>query len=180
MASPINKLLVVGAALSGLAALMHLACLVLGAPLFRLLGAGEQMAQLHSAGHWYPTVVTLVIAGVLTAWSAYALSGAGVIRRLPLPRTVLSAITAIYIIRGVAFVPVMAYFPGNSVTFWVVSSSICLLIGMSTLWVFGNRGAGCLAARPNNAFKPKPLRYAKHMAGTACHVLCSTTRLGLT
>ena len=33
---------------------------------------------------------------------------------------------------------------------------------------------------PNNAFKPKPLRYAKHMAGTACHVLSSTTRLGLT
>ena len=34
--------------------------------------------------------------------------------------------------------------------------------------------------RPNNAFKPKPLRSANHMAGTACHVLRSTTRLGLT
>ena len=76
MASPTNKLLVLGAALSGLAALMHLACLAVGAPLFRLLGAGEQMAQLYLAGHWYPTVVTLVIAGVLAAWSAYALSGA--------------------------------------------------------------------------------------------------------
>ena len=32
---------------------------------------------------------------------------------------------------------------------------------------------------PNNALKPKPLRYAKHMAGTACHVFRSTTRLGL-
>ena len=130
MASSTNKLLVVGAALSGLAALMHLACLVVGAPLFRLLGAGEQMAQLHLAGHWYPTVVTLVIAGVLAAWSAYALSGAGVIRKLPLRRTALCAITAIYIVRGVAFAPVMAYFPGNSMTFWVVSSSICLLIGI--------------------------------------------------
>ena len=34
--------------------------------------------------------------------------------------------------------------------------------------------------RPNDSFKPTPLRYAKHMAGTACHVLCSTTRRGLT
>ena len=76
MASSTNKILVVGATLSGLAALMHLACLVVGAPLFRLLGAGEQMAQLHLAGHWYPTVVTLVIAGALATWSAYALSGA--------------------------------------------------------------------------------------------------------
>jgi hypothetical protein len=130
MASPTNKLLVVGAALSGIAALMHLACLALGAPLFRLLGAGEQMAQMHLAGHWYPTVVTLVIAGVLASWSAYALSGAGVIRKLPLRRTALTAITAIYIVRGAAFLPVMAYFPGNSMTFWVVSSSICLLIGI--------------------------------------------------
>src|SRR5690606_34385770 len=92
--------------------------------------AGEQMAQLHLAGHWYPTVVTLAIAGVLAAWSAYALSGAGVIRKLPLLRTALSAITAIYLFRGFAFVPLMAYFPGNSTTFWLVSSSICLLIGM--------------------------------------------------
>ena len=130
MASSTNKLLVVGAALSGIAALMHLACLVIGAPLFRLLGAGEQMAQLHLAGHWFPTIVTLTVAGVLVAWSAYALSGAGVIRRLPLLRTALFAITAIYMVRGVAFVPAMAYFPGNSITFWVVSSSICLLIGV--------------------------------------------------
>src|SRR5690606_15079900 len=34
--------------------------------------------------------------------------------------------------------------------------------------------------RPNKSFKPKPLRYANHMADTACHVLRSTTRLGLT
>ena len=34
--------------------------------------------------------------------------------------------------------------------------------------------------RPNNSFKPTPLRYAKHMAGTACHVLHSTTQRGLT
>jgi len=130
MVNPPNKLLVTGAVLSGLAALLHLACLVFGAPLFRLMGAGEQMAQLHQAGHWYPVVVTLVIAGVLTGWSAYALSGAGLIRKLPLLRTALSAITAVYIIRGIAFVPAMAYFPGNSITFWAISSSICLLVGI--------------------------------------------------
>ncbi|MET0290269.1 MAG: hypothetical protein ABW178_11630 [Pseudoxanthomonas sp.] len=124
-----NRLLAIGAAMSGFAALMHLACIVVGAPLFRLLGAGEHMAQMHLAGQWYPTIVTLVIACVLTAWSLYALSGAGLIRRLPLRRTVLSAITALYLTRGLAFAPAMAYFPGNSTTFWMVSSSICLLIG---------------------------------------------------
>lgn len=130
MDSPTNKLLIAGGALSGLAALAHLACLMVGAPLFRLMGAGEQMAQLHATGHWYPTVVTLAVATVLAIWSAYALSAAGVLRTLPLRRTVLVVITAVYIVRGVAFAPAAAYFPGNSATFWVVSSSICLAIGL--------------------------------------------------
>ncbi|NIJ93506.1 hypothetical protein FHT12_002203 [Xanthomonas campestris] len=117
MEGPTNKLLIVGGALSGAAALIHLACLVVGAPLFRLLGAGEQMAQLHAEGSWYPTVVTLAIAAVLATWGAYALSAADVFRPFPLRRTVLTAVTGIYIVRGVAFVPVMAYFPGNNLTF---------------------------------------------------------------
>src|SRR3546814_9565700 len=39
------------------------------------------------------------------------------------------------------------------------------------------RGVGL---RPNNSFKPKPLRYTKGMAGKACHAFGSTTRFGLT
>ncbi len=38
----------------------------------------------------------------------------------------------------------------------------------------------CPELRPNSSFKPKPLRSTNHMAGTACHVLGSTTQLGLT
>src|SRR5690606_14863051 len=36
----------------------------------------------------------------------------------------------------------------------------------------GCRGSGASAGRrrPNKSFKPNPLRYAKHMAGKACHV----------
>ncbi len=129
MANAGSKLLAVGAALSAQAALLHLACLWGGAPMFRLMGAGERMAQSYEAGHWYPRVVTLAIAGVLSVWSLYAFAGAGLIRKLPLQRSALCAITGVYIVRGIAFVPLMAYFPGNSVAFWVISSSICLLIG---------------------------------------------------
>src|SRR5690606_18476605 len=38
----------------------------------------------------------------------------------------------------------------------------------------------CTRVAPNKSFKPKPLRYANHMADKACHVLRSTARLGLT
>ena len=125
-----NHLLVFGASLSALAALAHLGCIVFGGAWFRALGAGERMAQLADAGHWYPPVITVAIASVLLSWALYALSGAGVIRRLPLLRTVLCGITAVYLLRGVAFIPLMPLFPGNSATFWVVSSAICLVFGL--------------------------------------------------
>lgn len=130
MERTLNRFLVAGAALGVLAALLHLGCIVFGAPWYRFLGAGERMAQLDLAGHWYPPAATLAIAAMLLVWSAYALSGAGAIRRLPLTRLALCAITGVYLLRGVAFVPLMAYFPGNSTTFWFWSSAICLVFGL--------------------------------------------------
>ena len=135
-----NPFLIAGAALSALAAFLHLGCIAFGAPWYRLLGAGERMAQMDLAGHWYPTFASLVITLILLVWSLYALSGAGVIRRLPLTRLVLSSITGVYLLRAVAFAPLMAYFPGNSMVFWFWSSAICLvfgvihLIGLRQVW----------------------------------------------
>lgn len=140
MRKVINPFLVAGGTLSAIAALLHLGCIVFGAPWYRAFGAGERMAQMAEAGHWYPSVAALVIASVLMVWSLYAYSGAGVIPRLPFLRWVLCAITGVYILRGLAFVVIVPYFPGNSVTFWIVSSAICLaigivhLVGVKTAW----------------------------------------------
>lgn len=125
-----DPFLLAGALFTAVAAVAHLGCIVFGAPWYRFLGAGEQMAKLDLADHWYPTVASLVIAGVLFIWSAYALSGAGLIRRLPLQRFVLVVVTGIFLLRGIGFYFLMPYFPGNTPTFWAVSSGICLVIGI--------------------------------------------------
>jgi hypothetical protein len=125
-----NTFLITGAALSALAALLHAGCILFGASWYRFFGAGERMARMAAAGHWYPTVITAGIAAVLTCWSLYALSGAGVVRRLPLVRPALCVITAIYLLRAVASAPFHTYFPGNSAAFWLWSSAICLVIGL--------------------------------------------------
>lgn len=125
-----NPWLVLGAAATALAALAHLACIAIGPSAYRVMGAGPRMAELAAAGHWYPPVITVVIAGMLFVWSAYALAGAGVVRRLPLQRTVLVAITAVFLLRGFARPVLEPYFPGNSDTFWFWSSAICLAIGL--------------------------------------------------
>jgi hypothetical protein len=87
------------------------------------------MARMAEQGLWYPIIVTSGIVLILFTWSLYALSGAGVIKRLPLSRLALITITAIFLLRGVSFVGLMPVFPENSLTFWLVSSAICLLIG---------------------------------------------------
>jgi hypothetical protein len=124
-----SQALIVGAALSGAAALAHLACILLGAPAYRFLGAGERMARAVEAGQLRPTLVTLAVSSVLLLWSAYALSGAGVIGSLPLTRLALVAISAVYLARAVAFPLLKPAFPENTRMFWWVSSGICGVIG---------------------------------------------------
>lgn len=129
MATTANPFLLIGAALSATAALAHLACIAFGPSWYRAMGAGEQMARMAAEGRWYPTVVTLAISALLAVWSLYALSGAGVIARLPLLRTALCLITAVYLLRAFAAPLLRPAFPGNSTTFWIASSAICLLLG---------------------------------------------------
>lgn len=130
MATTHNPFLLVASGMSAFAALLHLGCIAAGPAGYRFLGAGEGMAQMASVGHWYPTAITLAIAGILLVWSLYALSGAGIVRRLPLLRLALLVITSVYLLRGLAFFPLMPHFPGNSMTFWYTSSAICLTFGV--------------------------------------------------
>lgn len=132
--------LLLGALFSAIAALLHLACIAFGAPWYRFFGAGEGMARLAEAGSPKPAIITVGIAAVLAAWSLYALSGAGVIGRLPLARWVLCAITAVYLLRGLAGLVLAVFAPGErSVAFWWWSSAICLAIG--AVYLMGTRQA---------------------------------------
>ena len=125
-----NKCLIIGAICSGVAALAHLGCIIFGGDWYRFFGAGEQMAKMAEDGHWYPTVVTSIIVLILSLWTLYGLSGSKVIFRLPLLKLGLIVISLIYLVRGVAFVAIMPMLPENSLIFWVVSSGICLFIGI--------------------------------------------------
>jgi hypothetical protein len=124
-----NRVLLAAAFCCALAALAHLGCIVFGGDWYRFFGAGEQMALMAEQGLWYPTIVTSGIVIVLFIWALYALSGSGAIKRLPLTRLALVAISGIFLLRGVSFVGLMPMFPENSLTFWLVSSAICVFIG---------------------------------------------------
>lgn len=112
------------------AALAHFACIAWGARGLRLLGAGERMARMAEAGHWYPPLVSAAIGAVLSLLSLYALAGAGILAPLPFMRPVLAAAGLLLLARAVAFPWLKRRFPDNSERFWHVSSAICLAMGL--------------------------------------------------
>ncbi len=124
-----TQALIIGASLSGAAAAAHLACIFIGAPAYRFMGAGEPLARAAEAKRLRPIFITMAIGGVLLLWSAYALSGAGVIGVLPQTRLALTLICAVYFGRAIAFPLLRLAFPENSNTFWWVSSCMCAFIG---------------------------------------------------
>lgn len=140
MLAPYNSWLIAAAALSAVAALLHVAIVFGGAPWYRFFGAGESMASAAEAGRAYPAIVTLGIAVVLALWAAYALSGAGLLAALPFLKWCLAAITAVYLLRGLAVFPLVLFAREQTTPFLVWSSVICIgygavhLVGILQVW----------------------------------------------
>ena len=98
--------LMVAGILSFLAAALHIGVVIGGPRWYRFFGAGESMA-----------------------------SGARLLPGMPYTKVVLSAITTIYLMRGLGgiiapFVIDHPHIQQNSVAFWLWSSAICLVIGV--------------------------------------------------
>ena len=124
-----NPWLVAGGWLSAAAALLHIGVIVGGPDWYRFFGAGEGMARAAERGRWAPAIITLGIATTLAVWAAYAFAGAGLIRRLPLMKAALVAISTIYLLRGLLLVPI-ALQPGEPAPFDLWSSVIVLVYGL--------------------------------------------------
>ena len=123
--------LTAAALLSAAAAILHLAVIAGGPDWYRFFGAGEAMATMAERGSLWPAAVTLGIATVLALWAAYALAGAGRIRRLPLLRSALVAIAAIYLLRGLVLLPALAINGARVDRFILWSSLIVLVYGIA-------------------------------------------------
>ena len=128
---PGKSWLVAAAGLSALAAFLHIGVILGGPSWYRFFGAGEAMARAAERGSVVPDLATAGITAVLLVWALYALSGAGAIRRLPLLRTGLVLIAAIYLLRALSLVPTLLLKPELVDSFAVWSSLIVLVYGLA-------------------------------------------------
>jgi hypothetical protein len=89
-------------ALGGLAnaffAVLHI-LLAIKPTWYRFFGA-DQLAEMHEKGSKFPRLVTMGLVLLFGIWSAYGLSAAGMIPSLPIMRTMIFIIIAIYFLRS--------------------------------------------------------------------------------
>ena len=132
---PDRTLLLVAAACSAAVTLLHLGIAVGGPPWYRWFGAPGLAARIESGSALVPVLLTVAVAALFAVWACYALSGAGVIRRLPLLRIGLFAIAGIYLLRGIPVVPeLLALARGAFPLRYAVFSAFSLFAGVVYLW----------------------------------------------
>jgi len=119
-----------------IASFLHIAIIFGGADWYRFFGAGEEMAVMSEQGSIYPTIITSIIALLLAISSIYAISGAGLIRKAPFLKTILSLLTFAFLARGLIGIPVVLFASSDymselatDMTFMIISSLICVVIG---------------------------------------------------
>ena len=127
--------------------LLHLAIIFGGPDWYQFFGAPPGLVQMARDGHPRAAISCVAIASALFAFSAYAFSGAGMIRRLPLLRTGLFLVGGGLLLRGIAFVPLAVLYPGTVAricdchgadAFAITTSAICFLVGLGyTVGAFG-------------------------------------------
>jgi hypothetical protein len=125
-----NYYLLIAGCLSFMAALLHLLIIYKGTEWYAFFHAGDKFVHLSKQGSIYPDLVTFVIAMVLMTWGLYAFSGAQLITRLPFLKPILIIITGVYLLRGLAIIPLYFFFLEKYDAFMFWSSVICLMIGL--------------------------------------------------
>ena len=124
--------LILGGLVSFLVAAIHAAIVPIGAEAYRYFG-GDFMLPLLEQGSPVPALVTLGLALIFALWGVYALSGAGVVRRLPLLRLGLVLISALYLLRGLELIPDLAWRLGGNAgapVRFTLFSAVSLLAGL--------------------------------------------------
>lgn len=121
-------LLIACGSISAAIALLHAVIIYYGAPAYRYFGAGEKLATMAEQGSPVPAVVTFGITLVFFVFAAFAFAEAGLFA-LPYSFIAVASIAAIYSLRGLMLLPLLAK-RNTASRFDLISSAISLFIGL--------------------------------------------------
>jgi hypothetical protein len=139
--TPPSRWLTAAAALCFVIALVHLALIFMSPYAYGFVGV-PQLGRAKAAGYAYPDLMSAGLTLIFAAFGAYALSGAGRIRRLPLLRVALVLIGAVFTLRGLVLFPQLVQLaagdgaPPRMAVFSLVSlvTGVAFLAGTRSRW----------------------------------------------
>jgi len=128
-----SKLLITGGLIAAATAIWHLLCIAGGPSWYAFARAPGIVIHSAKQGTLLAPLSTAVIAGLMFTCAAYAFSGAGLIKKIPLLKTALVTIAFICLVRALSTVP---YLISSPLDMWeLVASSgwffvgVCFLMG---------------------------------------------------
>jgi len=145
----INILLILAGLTSILSAVSQLIMILGGAPAYQQMGAGTTLSNMAAAGSSTPAMLFSVLALLLFIAACYALSGAGVFRKLPALRSVLIFIGLLYCARGAYVVYAYIDHPHILTPYLYVSSVFYFMAGLLHI-------IGTLLAWEDIYYRPSP------------------------
>ncbi len=122
-------------------ALLHIVVLIGGPEWIRFVGAPESVVASARAGTWLAPVSTIGIAFMLMLWGLYAFAAAGRFRPLPLMKTVVGVIAAIFLIRGLLIVPLLPRLDWSRPYHLFVIGSSLFILALGLAYAIGLLGA---------------------------------------
>lgn len=128
-------MLKLGGYINILIAVAHIVCLFWADSFFELTGVGEDMRRNAAINPLLPYLITVFVAVIFFIFGLYGLSAANKFRKLPLLKTGVFAIAAIYIIRGIVGA-IINVFVEPSFLWYHLLFSICAL-GIGLLYLVG-------------------------------------------
>lgn len=123
-----------------IASILHVVTIFAGAEWFDFLGAPPEYGQMMRDGNYvYPVIVTLLIAGTLAIWAAYAFSALK--KPLPYARLILGAVAAIFLLRGLGGIPITLFILSKTgatmmTLFHIAASVFVLTLGLGFVAAF--------------------------------------------
>jgi len=117
-----GRLTLLALAISLLGVAIHVAAIIGGPSWYAFFGAPPQVVASARAGTWLAPVSTAGIAVLMGICATYACSALGLVRRLPLLRTMLAGIAAVCLLRALVLVPVAFIHPQLINVFEVVAA----------------------------------------------------------
>jgi hypothetical protein len=128
-----SRFLMAGGVIAAATAVWHLLCIIGGPSWYVFARAPQVIVDSAKQGTFLAPLGATVIASLMFACSVYSLSGAGLIRKIPLLMIALVSISLICLIRGLVTVP---YLLSSKLDTWeLIASSgwffvgVCFLMG---------------------------------------------------